>query len=82
MLAHRVRVTIPESHRVTIDVPAEVPAGEAEVIVLAGAPVNAALPHTSFEVRFPPNPALGPIEFHEDPTAPIPDEDWPTDLRP
>ena len=83
MLAHRVRVTIPDSHRVTIDVPAEVPAGEAEVIVLAGAPVSAALPSSkSFEARFPPNPALGPIEFHEDPTAPVSDEDWPVDLRP
>jgi hypothetical protein len=83
MLAHRVRVTIPDSHRVTIDVPAEVPPGEAEVIVLTGAPVNAALPcPTSFEARFRPNPALGPIEFHEDPTAPVSAEDWPMDLRP
>jgi hypothetical protein len=67
-----VRLTIPGSHRVTIDVPAEVPAGEAEVILLTGAPVSAALPgNTSFETRFRPNPALGPIEFHEDPTAPL-----------
>lgn len=83
MFAHRVQVTIPESHKLTIDVPAEVPAGEAEVIVLAGAPASTTPPgNTSFEERFRPNSALGPIEFREDPTAPVSEDDWPRDLRP
>ncbi len=72
MQAHRVRVTIPESHKVTIDVPAEIPAGDAEVIVLSSSSVPvAAAGDATFATRFPPNPALGPIVFHEDPTAPV-----------
>jgi hypothetical protein len=83
MLAHRVRVTIPENHKVTIDVPAELPAGDAEVIVLTGASVGGTLPdNRTFKARFPPNPALGPIVFCEDPTTPVSEDDWPSDLRP
>jgi hypothetical protein len=83
MLAHRVRVTIPENHRVTIDVPVEVPAGDAEVIVLTGPSVDGTPPDSkTFEARFRPDPALGPIVFCEDPTAPVSEDDWPSDLRP
>jgi hypothetical protein len=32
--------------------------------------------------RLRPNPALGPIMFHEDPTMPVSEEDWPSDPRP
>jgi hypothetical protein len=83
MQAHRVRVTVPENHKVTIDLPAEIPAGEAEVIVLSSALAGPRLPcDTTFSARFRPNAALGPIVFHEDPTAPVSEDDWPSDLRP
>lgn len=83
MQAHRVRVTIPENHKVTIEVPAEVPTGEAEVIVLSSMPARQASPaDTSFATRFRSDPALGPIVFHEDPTAPVSEEDWSSDQRP
>lgn len=35
MQAHKVQVTIPEDHRLTVDLPDGFPAGPAEVIVLA-----------------------------------------------
>jgi hypothetical protein len=58
MQAHRVYVTIPEDHKVMIDVPAEVPTGDAEVIVLSSASVGAPQPaDTTFAARFRPNPA-------------------------
>ena len=83
MLAHRVHVNIPKDHKVTIDVPAEVPIGDAEVIVLSNTPIVAPQPaDTTFAARFRPNPALGPIVFHEDPTTPISEDDWPSDHRP
>jgi hypothetical protein len=83
MQAHRVHVTIPENHRVTIEVPGEMPVGEAEVILLSSAPAREPLPaNTNFAARFRQDPALGPIVFHEDPTAPVADEDWPADQRP
>lgn len=83
MQAHRVRVTIPDNHKVTIEVPTEMPAGEAEVIVLSSVPAGQAVSDdTSFATRFRPDPALGPIVFHEDPAAPVSEEDWPTDQRP
>ncbi|MBM4362733.1 MAG: hypothetical protein FJ104_08635 [Deltaproteobacteria bacterium] len=37
MFAHRLKVLIPESHEVLLRLPSDVPTGEAEVIVLAGA---------------------------------------------
>jgi len=83
MQAHRLHITIPEDHKVMIDVPAEMPTGDAEVIVLSSASVGAPrLAGTTFAARFRPNPALGPIVFHEDPTTPVLEEDWPSDLRP
>ena len=75
-------VTIPEDHGVTIDVAAEVPAGDAEVIVLSSASEGAPQPaDTTFAARFRLNPALGPIVFHEDPTTPVSEEDWPEQFR-
>lgn len=37
MQAHRERVIVPEDHEVTVKLPSDFPAGEAEVIVLAAA---------------------------------------------
>jgi hypothetical protein len=82
MQAHRVHVNIPEDHKVTIEIPAEVPTGEAEVIVLSSATAGVPSGDAAFESRFTPNPALGPIVFHEDPTSPVSEDDWPSDLRP
>ena len=63
--------------------PAEVRMGDAEVIVLSSASVGAPQPaDITFAARFRSNPALGPIVFHEDPTAPVSEEDWASDLRP
>ena len=82
MLAHRVHVTIPADHKVTIELPAEVPVGAAEVVVLSTASVAVPPPSdTTFEARFRPNPALGPIVFYEDPTAPVSGDDWPSAFR-
>jgi hypothetical protein len=83
MQAHRVHVTIPENHKVTIEVPTEIPAGEAEVIVLSSTSVGVPLSgDVTFAARFRPNPGLGPIAFHEDPTDPVSEDEWPLDLRP
>lgn len=38
MQAHRARVVIPGDHRLTVELPDDFPAGEAEVIVLATTP--------------------------------------------
>lgn len=67
MQAHRARVVIPGDHRLTIDLPSDFPAGEAEVIVLATAPA-AAPPREPFGVwldnlrrNLPPAPDI-PLE--------------------
>jgi hypothetical protein len=63
--------------------PGKVPTGDAEVIVLFSASVGTPQAvDTTFAARFRPNPALGPIIFHEDPSTPVAEEDWPSDLRP
>ena len=80
MLAHRIRIIIPESHEVTVQLPSELPSGEAEIIVLAGEPRETRA--LTFEERFPPDPVLARVVFHEDPTAPISVADWPPEQRP
>ena len=86
MQAHRLKITIPESREVTVKLPAEVPAGQAEVIILSSDAAEAASRPIagagSFDERFPRDSALGPIVFHEDPTAPLSDDEWPSHLRP
>ena len=79
MQAHRIKVTITESRELRIALPDDAPAGEAEVIVLFG---SEPIPHEArtFEQRFPPKPRLTGVVFFEDPTAPIRDEDWPTEI--
>jgi hypothetical protein len=34
MYAHRIRITVPENHEITVRLPSDVPPGEAELIVL------------------------------------------------
>jgi hypothetical protein len=86
MHAHKLNVTVQPDHRLAIDLPADFPQGPAEVIVLAQ--VRAASPvspggagsertEEAFARLFPRDPALGPVVFHEDPTAPLHAEDWP-----
>lgn len=36
MVAHRLKIMIPEDHRVVVDVPEDVPAGPAELILMVG----------------------------------------------
>jgi hypothetical protein len=81
MLAHRIRITIPENHEVTVRLPSEVPPGEAEIIVLTEASAELR-PALSFDERFPRDPGLSRVVFHEDATAPVSDEDWPSEQRP
>jgi hypothetical protein len=86
MRAHREQITVPEDRVITIRLPRDVPAGTAELIVLtedsAGIPQAAAGARRSFDELYPMDPRLGPIVFHEDPTAPVSEDDWPAELRP
>lgn len=81
MYAHKVHVTVSENHEVTVKLPSDFPPGEAEVIVLAGKAREAAV-GISFDERFPRVPALSAVSFHEDPTLPLSEEEWPSDSRP
>lgn len=38
MRAHKLKTTIPEDHRLNLEVPGDLPAGPAEIIILAPAP--------------------------------------------
>ena len=81
MFAHRIRITVPENHEITVRLPSEVPPGEAEIIVLTDASAEPR-PALSFDERFPRDPDLARIVFHEDPTAPLSEDDWPSEQRP
>jgi hypothetical protein len=48
MYAHRIRVTIPDSREVTVRLPSDIPAGEAEIIVLTESP-STAVPSAGFK---------------------------------
>jgi len=65
MQAHKLRVDIPEDHRLTLDLPEGFPAGPAEVIVLA-------VPHEGRRVVSA-GGALGPRDLHPegDPIAEV-----------
>jgi hypothetical protein len=39
MLAHRVKIVIPENHEITLRLPDELPPGAAEIIILSESPV-------------------------------------------
>ncbi len=47
MYAHRIRITVPESHEITVRLPSDVPPGEAELIVLTEAPPHRVPPSVS-----------------------------------
>ena len=90
MLAHRMKARVTAEHEIHVIVP-DVPSGqEVEVIVLAETPRAArqtvpepeGSPREALRRRFPESTALGPVVFHDDPCAPLPEEDWPRDLRP
>jgi len=96
MYAHKIKIVAEPSTDIVVRLPSDFPAGTAEVIILSEArarpaarveahePPNTkrlALLHALAE-RFPPDPALGPIVFHEDPAAPLDENDWPAELRP
>ena len=42
MYAHRIRITVPENHEITVRLPSDVPQGEAELIVLTESPAKPA----------------------------------------
>lgn len=96
MYAHKIKIVAEPSTDVVVRLPPDFPAGTAEVIILSEARArplkqvetrespNAkrlALLQTLAQ-RFPPDPALGPVLFHEDPSAPLDEGDWPAELRP
>ena len=79
----------PAADEIHVIVP-DVPSGEeVEVIVLAEAPPTPARivpklegsPREALRRRFPEDTGLGPVVSHDDPCAPLPEEDWPRDLR-
>jgi hypothetical protein len=64
MHAHRIRITIPESHEVTVRLPSDVPPGEAVLIVLTESPPAAGSSEPfktwleSWIRALPPSPAI------------------------
>jgi hypothetical protein len=92
MYAHKLKVTIPADHEVRFRMPADFPAGEAEVIVLAERKasltqsstfrVEATDPLTRLRAKYPAAGSLGPAVFTEDPTAPLEADSWPAELKP
>ena len=90
MHAHKMTVTVPENHEVTVKLPSDFPTGEVEIIVLSplarAEGVRTALPEVgevsaAFGHRFPLAGTFGPVVFHDAPTAPLDPEDWGEDLR-
>jgi hypothetical protein len=85
MHAHKLNVNVQPNHRLAIDLLDDFPQGPAEVIVLAQVPAPAVSQagagregtEEAFARLFPRDSALGPVIFHEDPTAPLRSEDWP-----
>ena len=90
MQAHRMKARVTEEHEIHVNVPDVPPGQEVEVIVLTDSPPAArqiapkleGSPREALRGRFPEVAGLGPVVFHEDPCAPLPEEDWPKDLRP
>lgn len=69
MKTHQLQLRIPPDRVVTVKLPDDWPAGDMEVVMVAH-PVPVRTVH-------PPTIALGPVIFHEDPTAPMEVADWP-----
>lgn len=75
MRAHKLNVTVPADHEISIRLPDDFPPGPAEIIVLAAPRVG---DYSGVAVRtLKPHPVLGQIVFHEDPSLPLGPEDWP-----
>lgn len=69
MKTHQLQLRVPADRVVTVKLPDDCPAGEPDVLLVAN-------PMTQRTIR-PPAIALGPIVFHEDPTAPLHESGWP-----
>jgi hypothetical protein len=92
MRAHKLKVTIPADHEVRFRMPADFPAGEAEVIVLAERKASlsqtatlraeATDPLARLRAKYPAAGSLGPALLEEDPAAPMDAESWPAELKP
>jgi hypothetical protein len=96
MYAHKIKIMAEPSTDVVVRLPSDFPAGTAEVIILSEARVRPPAKVETRErpnaqrlallqglaQRFPLDPALGPVLFHEDPNAPLDEDDWPAELRP
>ncbi len=83
MHAHKVRMAVSENREVKLHLPSDFPPGVVDVIVLAASEeksASAPLPKTEISTEFvrrhPHAGKLGPIVFHEDPTAPLDVHDW------
>ena len=72
MHTHKARVTVPQSHRIEVDLPEDFPSGPAEIIVLSSPPAGEVAQAGSSWTRFvDPHPVLGRITFREDPSLPL-----------
>lgn len=96
MYAHKIKIMAEPSADVVVRLPSDFPAGNAEVIILSEA--AAAIPTRSetreppthkrsallqaLAQRFPRDLTLGPVLFHENPNAPLDENDWPAEFRP
>jgi prevent-host-death family protein len=56
-------------------------AGEPIVLCRHGRPVADIVPHRSPGIELTPDKALKGAKFSDDPCAPVPEADWPADLR-
>ncbi len=83
--AHRVDVTVAESHKLVVRLPRDFPVGAAQVVVLArdarAADAGEAPSDDAFARRFPMAGTLGPVVLHEPAVAPIDEDDWPESMR-
>jgi len=89
MRAHRQRIHVSEDHRVTVELPEDFPEGPADIFIRTSAPESdtfAKDPATGVEEEFArlfaPDPLLSRVVFHEDPTAPLSQDDWPDQDEP
>jgi hypothetical protein len=69
MKTHQLQLRVPPDKVVTFKLPDDWPSGDLEVFLVAN-------PTALRMIRTPTIP-LGPVIFHEDPTAPLQESDWP-----
>lgn len=63
MKTHQLQLRIPPNRVVTVKLPDDWPAGDMDVVMVAN--------QTAERIVRPPAIPLGPVVFHEDPTAPV-----------